>query len=318
MFDFESVNSTQSYFLHMSHDLLPPIQDTSDIPATPALKTSNLTTYRSKRNSIWNLAGNSSITSHPTVLSHDNSLINTQNIAPLQPDRQSDGPDDLSSTAQDVSICLDRSALPSQADITQLTQFLTELGRDNSMKERLSTLIQSPPKVKSERNSSSSDGGQRQAGDRGQCQAGDRGQCQAGADDKSHVTNFLELEFQTKREYQLPNIRSSQKSSETMPVSEITVDQEPEFVIPEVGGAVELVSCKTEDRSPNPSEISAVGNSSVVVQTPVCNISEIVSPTHEEDSPLRASHLHSSGNDDSNLDLFADETGELDFRNSLI
>ena len=47
------------------------------------------------------------------------------------------------------SIVLERTALPSQADLTQLTQFLTDLGKDDSMKERLTTLM-SPSKMKLE------------------------------------------------------------------------------------------------------------------------------------------------------------------------
>ena len=55
--------------------------------------------------------------------------------------------EDLSSTPVDMSICMDKTTLPTQADITQLTQFLQDLSKDTSIKERLSSLIASPRKI---------------------------------------------------------------------------------------------------------------------------------------------------------------------------
>ena len=161
------------------------------------------------------------------------------------------------------------------------------------MKERLSTLIQSPLKLRNDCDEIVV-----------KCEG-------SPVDDKTRGAEFVELvNHITINPHSSDSRRSIQKSNETMPVSEITIDNEID-ITKQKNNDGDLQDCKTEDRSPNPSEISAVGNSSFV-RTPAGNISEIVSSIHGEDgegSPRGTSHTHSLVHEDSNMDLFTDETG---------
>ncbi|XP_063679927.1 uncharacterized protein LOC134815337 isoform X2 [Bolinopsis microptera] len=305
-----AINDAQNRILDIVAD-----QDSKDeVPATPALKVSKLTTYRSKRNSIWNVAG-SATTTVPNVLKHENSLINTQKSEDIvQP---------LPASVPDDPICMEKSSLPSQADITQLTQFLTDLGKNDSMKETLSNIMLSPTKLRT-----------------------DSASLSQGSDVNSLVTES----FTKMAEYVCPEVRTIQiknsfkkrsNSSLSCPEKSRTDSDETEESEEEneeienkngqsCGSKTEsspapinrsksdpgpkseeeiIHRCETvpnilTDRSPNPSDISAVGES-LHIRTPARDTSEIVS-LRDAESILPD---HCSVQEDSNLDLFGEGNG---------
>ncbi|KAL5258557.1 hypothetical protein ACHWQZ_G009141 [Mnemiopsis leidyi] len=320
-----AINAAQNKILDIIAE-----QDTQEIPATPALKISHLTTYRSKRNSIWNVAG-SATTTVSNVLAHDKSLINTP---PPQVSLLESVPP-LTASVPDDPICLEKSSLPSQADITHLTQFLTELGKDDSVKERLTSLMLSPSKTSQKSVETSQESVKSSQKSVETCQESMENSGVAENKTRGHgsvekkviqVQNSfkskpLSSPSITKKPCKISSVNKSRKplldpsENQNIDVEESdqttenhSFDNEPEPKIENENVAdisksphVTLVT----DRSPNPSEISAVDNSTDV-RTPVRGTSEMVSSIRDAESSLPD---QSSVQEDSNLDLFGEEAG---------
>ena len=314
-------------------------QDTEEIPATPALKISHLSTYRSKRNSIWNVAG-SATTTIPNVLTHENSLINT----PPPEVILSETVPPLPASVPDDPICLEKSSLPSQADITHLTQFLSELGKDDSMKERLTSLMLSPSKTsqnsveESSMTENENDTSQKSVED---SSVTENETCQQSLEESGVTKNEPDVKkspeskvIQIQNSYKSKSLASpskpkqprkvsssdeSKKSRKEAPVvqplpaedsepspEDHSSNHQPEPIMDNENVAdisksphVTMVT----DRSPNPSEISAVDNSPHV-RTPIRGTSEMVSSIRDAVSSLPD---QSSLQEDSNLDLFGED-----------
>ena len=307
------------------------LQDSEEIPATPALKISHLSTYRSKRNSIWNVAG-SATTTIPNVLTHENSLINTPppevSLSETEPPLPASVPDD--------PICLEKTSLPSQADITHLTQFLSELGKDDSMKERLTSLMLSPSKTSQnsveESSVTENDTSQKSVEDFSVSE-NETSQQSGVTQNEPDVMKSPEV-IQIQNSYKSKSVNSpskpkqprkvsssdeSKKSLKEAPVVEPSAVEEsdtspenhssnyqPEPTIDNENVADISKSAHVTmvtDRSPNPSEISAVDNSPHA-RTPIRGTSEMVSSIRDAVSSLPD---QSSIQEDSNLDLFGEE-----------
>ena len=312
-------------------------QDTEEIPATPALKISHLSTYRSKRNSIWNVAG-SATTTVPNVLTHENSLINT----PPPGETFSETVPPLPASVPDDPICLEKSSLPSQADITHLTQFLSELGKDDSMKERLTSLMLSPSKTSQnsveESSVTENDTSQKSVED---LSVTENDTCQQSLEESGVTKNEPDVKksteskvIQIQNSYKSKSVTSpskpklprtvsssdeSKKSHKEAPVDQPQPaedsDPSPEHHSPnhqpeptmdnenlaDISKSPHVTM--VTDRSPNPSEISAVDNSPHV-RTPIRGTSEMVSSIRDAVSSLPD---QSSIQEDSNLDLFGDD-----------
>lgn len=180
---------------------------------------------------------------------------------------------------------MDKTALPSQADFTQLTQFLKGLGKDGSMKERISSLmVASPVKVPELEDSEHKD-----------VKIEDETQ-EIVRDPVVQIKNtFKEVPSESFETPGSPKIVLSIKSVKKIissPLKEESSDPESDLeIIKEKDASKESHAefLVPFDRSPNPSEISA--------NTPGRATSEIV-------STLRGP---CSTPDDSNVDLFIDE-----------
>ena len=249
------------------------------------------------------------------MLKHENSLINTQlsedNVQPA--------------SVPDDPIFMEKSSLPSQADITQLTQFLTDLGKNDSMKETLSNIMLSPTKLRTDSASLSQGSDVNSLVTESLTKMAEyvctktiqiqnsfkkRSDSYLSCPEKSRTDSDETEELEEENEgIQIKNEQSCCSKTESSPAPTNHTKSDPGTK--SEGGPKseeemihrrETVPNILTDRSPNPSDISAVGES-LHIRTPARDTSEIVSSLRDAESILPD---QCSVQEDSNLDLFGE------------